>query len=234
MARRRTKRNRNPSWGTTLAVGAIGAAGGYAAHAITSDADNYVRKQLAIAKEAVANKRWKKASRALKKAELKIYPGIAARTLSQLQALNRQLPEQHQANLNPIDMPGGSVTGCIKKVKRRKDIRDPGAYCAAIADKIEPGWREGNPRTWKREPTEDDIKYETEHFWVLDVGPRGYEVYRSGLTHSTRVASIGPGRGPRLGLERAIAEADRRERLLAGQVGENSGVANVTVRKGMF
>lgn len=63
-------------------------------------------------------------------------------------------------------------------------------------------------------PTEDDIKHETAHFWVLDVGRRGYEVYRSGATHSTRVACVGRGPGPRLGLERAIAEAERREREL--------------------
>lgn len=43
---------------------------------------------------------------------------------------------------NPIKgMPGGSVAGCIKKEKRRGRVREPGAYCAAIADRIEPGWR---------------------------------------------------------------------------------------------
>lgn len=47
---------------------------------------------------------------------------------------------------NPIKgMPGGSVSGCIKQIQRtRRDIRDPGAYCAAIADRIEPGWRSQN------------------------------------------------------------------------------------------
>lgn len=40
---------------------------------------------------------------------------------------------------NPIEgMPGGSVTGCIAE---NQDKDDPGAYCAAIADRIEPGWR---------------------------------------------------------------------------------------------
>lgn len=44
---------------------------------------------------------------------------------------------------NPIEgMPGGSVSGCIKL---HADKNDPGAYCAAIADRIEPGWREHNP-----------------------------------------------------------------------------------------
>lgn len=50
---------------------------------------------------------------------------------------------------NPIPgMPGGSVTGCIAlqeaKPKAQRP-RDSGAYCAAIADRIEPGWRERNP-----------------------------------------------------------------------------------------
>ena len=62
--------------------------------------------------------------------------------------------------------------------------------------------------------TEDQIKYETTDYWVLEVGPRGYEVYESGLTHSTKVASIGLGDGPTLGLERAIKEADRRQAAL--------------------
>lgn len=40
---------------------------------------------------------------------------------------------------NPIKgMPGGSVSGCIAQ---NQDKDDPGAYCAAIADRIEPGWR---------------------------------------------------------------------------------------------
>jgi hypothetical protein len=38
-------------------------------------------------------------------------------------------------------MPGGSVSGCIELMEERGDIDDPGAYCAAIADRIEPGWR---------------------------------------------------------------------------------------------
>lgn len=43
---------------------------------------------------------------------------------------------------NPIKgMPGGSVTGCIAQ---NQDKDDPGAYCAAIADRIEPGWRHRN------------------------------------------------------------------------------------------
>lgn len=59
---------------------------------------------------------------------------------------------------------------------------------------------------------EEDIKYETGNFWVLDVGAKGFEVYQKGATHSTRVASIGP--GPNMGLPRAMVEADRRQALL--------------------
>lgn len=52
---------------------------------------------------------------------------------------------------NPIEgMPGGSVSGCIKEMEKRGDIDDPGAYCAAIADRIEPGWREENPVNLKK------------------------------------------------------------------------------------
>ncbi len=58
---------------------------------------------------------------------------------------------------------------------------------------------------------EEDIKYETADFWVLAVGKRGFEVYKTGIVVSTRVASIGHGPGPNLGIERAIAEADRRQ-----------------------
>lgn len=56
-----------------------------------------------------------------------------------------------------------------------------------------------------------DIAYETHDFWVLSVGARGYEVMRKGATGSYRVASIGNGPAPRLGIERAKAEADRRQ-----------------------
>lgn len=58
----------------------------------------------------------------------------------------------------------------------------------------------------------DQIAYETKDFWVLDVGSRGFEVYRTGITHSTRVAQIGL--GETLGLPRAIAEANKRQAAL--------------------
>lgn len=56
---------------------------------------------------------------------------------------------------------------------------------------------------------EKDIKHETRNFWVLDVGNKGFEIYRIGVTHSTRVAQIGY-RGE-FGLNRAIAECERRQ-----------------------
>ena len=49
------------------------------------------------------------------------------------------------------------------------------------------------------------ILYEVGQFWVC-LGTRGYEVYKNGATHSTRVATIGKS----LGFERAKAEADKR------------------------
>jgi hypothetical protein len=53
-----------------------------------------------------------------------------------------------------------------------------------------------------------DIVFETEHYWVKRV-PKGFEVYKTGLTHSTRVASIGY-TGDK-GLQRAKDEIARRE-----------------------
>lgn len=53
-----------------------------------------------------------------------------------------------------------------------------------------------------------DIVFETDRHWVKRV-PKGFEVYKIGLTHSTRVASIGY-TGDK-GLQRAKAEIARRE-----------------------
>ncbi len=49
----------------------------------------------------------------------------------------------------------------------------------------------------------EDIRYETKDFWVLQVS-NGYEVYRTGITCSTRVCQVGLD----LGLDRAIWWAD--------------------------
>ena len=53
-----------------------------------------------------------------------------------------------------------------------------------------------------------DIVFETDHYWVKRV-PKGFEVYKTGLTHSTRVAVIGY-TGDK-GLQRAKLEIERRE-----------------------
>jgi hypothetical protein len=55
---------------------------------------------------------------------------------------------------------------------------------------------------------ESDIVYESGAHWVLRV-KNGFEVYKNGVTHSTRCAIIGF-KGAE-GLERAKAECDRRE-----------------------
>lgn len=38
---------------------------------------------------------------------------------------------------------------------------------------------------------EEDIAYEEGPYWVLDLGKKGYEVYKNDVTHSKRVARIG-------------------------------------------
>lgn len=55
---------------------------------------------------------------------------------------------------------------------------------------------------------ESDIAYEKGQFWVLNLGSKGFEVYKIGLTHSTRRAIIGF--SGQKGLDRAILEIDRR------------------------
>lgn len=67
-----------------------------------------------------------------------------------------------------------------------------------------------------------DVKHETHDFWVLDVGKRGFEVYRKGGTASTRVACIGRGEAPNLGLGRAISECARRQAELDASLKERS------------
>lgn len=56
--------------------------------------------------------------------------------------------------------------------------------------------------------TEDDILYQNGDYWVCAAAKSGFEVYRDGTTHSTRVAVIGY-EGVR-GLERAKLECDER------------------------
>ena len=54
---------------------------------------------------------------------------------------------------------------------------------------------------------EADILHENGPFWVCRTD-KGFEVYRAGITHSTRVATIGYKGQP--GLDRAKQEADKR------------------------
>lgn len=55
--------------------------------------------------------------------------------------------------------------------------------------------------------TEDDIKHESGDFFVLKV-PKGFEVLKNGITHSTRCSIFGKGLPD--ALERAIADCDKR------------------------
>lgn len=59
--------------------------------------------------------------------------------------------------------------------------------------------------------TEKDIAHENPTHWVLKTPKGHFEVYRKGLTHSTRCAYIGF--SGRVGIQRARAEADRRHAL---------------------
>ncbi len=60
----------------------------------------------------------------------------------------------------------------------------------------------------------EDVVYEQGQYWVLRVtegeGSRysGYDVYRTGITHSTRCAQIGY--TGQVGLDKALAEVARR------------------------
>ena len=68
----------------------------------------------------------------------------------------------------------------------------------------------GNKAGWRSPPTTlKDIVFETDRYWVKRV-PKGFEVYEIGLTHSTRVASIGYTGAE--GLQRAKLEIKRREK----------------------
>lgn len=60
--------------------------------------------------------------------------------------------------------------------------------------------------------TESDILYENGNYWVCASAKGGYEVYRNGITHSTRCAIIGYKENE--GLERAKAECNKRANKL--------------------
>lgn len=59
--------------------------------------------------------------------------------------------------------------------------------------------------------TEQDIVFESGKYWVFDAKKKGFEVYKSGITHSTRCASIGW--TGEVGLDRAKQEIKRRQEL---------------------
>lgn len=58
---------------------------------------------------------------------------------------------------------------------------------------------------------ESDILHETGRHWIVRNDRGDLEVYRNGVTHSTRCATIGFRDRPDYQMERAIAECDRRE-----------------------
>lgn len=58
-----------------------------------------------------------------------------------------------------------------------------------------------------------DIRHETRDFFVLSVGDKGFEVYKTGCGAAVKVASIGNGPAPDLGIERAIRECKRRQAI---------------------
>jgi hypothetical protein len=55
---------------------------------------------------------------------------------------------------------------------------------------------------------ESQIAYENATHWVLQRAPNWYEVYKTGITHSVRCATY---HNVANGLERAIADADKRD-----------------------
>lgn len=58
---------------------------------------------------------------------------------------------------------------------------------------------------------EEDIIFESGNYWIFDAKQKGFEVYKSGITHSTRCAVIGfTGQA---GIDRAKQEIKRRQEL---------------------
>lgn len=58
---------------------------------------------------------------------------------------------------------------------------------------------------------ENQIAYEGAHHWVLELAPGRFEVYRTGVTHSTRCAQVSNTANPEAARARAIAECKRRD-----------------------
>lgn len=59
--------------------------------------------------------------------------------------------------------------------------------------------------------TEQDIVFESGKYWIFDAKKKGFEVYKNGITHSTRCASIGW--TGQFGLDRAKQEIKRRQEI---------------------
>lgn len=59
--------------------------------------------------------------------------------------------------------------------------------------------------------TEQDIVFESGKYWVFDAKKKGFEVYKTGVTHLTRCAQIGW--TGQVGLDRAKQEIKRRQEL---------------------
>lgn len=76
-----------------------------------------------------------------------------------------------------------------------------------------------------RAPGEEVIAFETDQYWVKRV-PKGFEVYKTGLTHSTRVAIIGYTGAD--GLRRAKQEIARRQGTTLGRLGPSGAYAGKT------
>lgn len=58
---------------------------------------------------------------------------------------------------------GGSVTKCVEKLEDEEDIKDAGAFCSSLADKIE-------GKAWRHEPREKKSSTEDLLHFVYDTG----------------------------------------------------------------
>jgi hypothetical protein len=58
---------------------------------------------------------------------------------------------------------------------------------------------------------ESDIIFESGNYWIFDAKQKGFEVYKTGITHSTRCAQIGW--TGQVGLDRAKQEIKKRQEI---------------------
>jgi len=72
-------------------------------------------------------------------------------------------------------MPKHKVTKCVKELKSAKEIDDPGAFCASLADRIEgPDWRKA-PRKKKKKSKGKKKKAAIDYPWPEERQPDPYE-----------------------------------------------------------